>query len=314
VKKLVLEKKETLTLVELALPEPDADHEIVEVELAGIGGSEYLGFRNPGIRVLPNAMAHGIVGTTLDGRRVAVNPLQSCGQCACCSQDLPQLCDNWSMIGVHSDGGFAQQLAVPSSSLVELPASLCWEKAAFIEPFANSVNALDVSDASGDSTVAIIGAGGLGLGLVAACVDVGCREIVISDPSTIRVKAARYLGATSLLKSSSDDTFDLVFDTVGTVSSRACAVAATKRMGTCILLGFGEPQIELDGGALIRAQKRIIGAFAYSMSQFKRAIELAKRCNPEWVESLAFSEVQAQLQKFVADDFSIVKAALRPNR
>jgi len=310
--KLVLEKKGSLALVDEAVPEPGSNEEIVCVELAGIGGSEYLGFANPGIRQLPNAMAHGIVGTTVEGRRVAVYPISGCGQCSWCSTSLPQLCDHWNMIGVHSDGGFSQQIAVPGASLIELPESLCWERAAFIEPFANSINAVDVANVSDDSSVAIIGAGGLGLGLVAACTEIGCKEIFISDPSTSRTRAAEYLGAESI-QSTSTDEFDFVFDTVGTSSSRAKSLEVTKKMGTCVLLGFAEPQMELQSGSLIRTQKHIIGAFAFSMDQFKRAVVLAERSKANWVKNLTFSEVQIQLEKFLSGDFTTVKAVLRPH-
>ena len=85
------------------------DEVVIDVAVAGIGGSEYLGYNNPGIRTLPNIMGHGFAGTTAEGRRVAVNPLRSCGTCAYCRQGLGQLCDDWHLIGVQSDGGFAQQ-------------------------------------------------------------------------------------------------------------------------------------------------------------------------------------------------------------
>jgi (R,R)-butanediol dehydrogenase/meso-butanediol dehydrogenase/diacetyl reductase len=80
---------------------------------------------------------------------------------------MVQLCDEWTLIGVHSDGGFAQKVAVPRESLIELSPELSWEQSAFIEPFANSINAWEISEAQSHNTIAIVGVGSLGLGLVA---------------------------------------------------------------------------------------------------------------------------------------------------
>ena len=144
-KKLVLERQGVLTLVDAPPPVATTDEEVINVELAGLGGSEYLGLAKPGLRKLPNAMAHGIVGQTTSKRRVAVYPISACGKCLQCENDTPQLCIQWQMTGVHSDGGFSQQLAVHKQALVDLPDSLSWEQAAFIEPFANSLNAVELA-------------------------------------------------------------------------------------------------------------------------------------------------------------------------
>lgn len=142
-KALVLEAPRRLRLHERPPCATGPGDVIVDVELTGIGGSEYLAFAAPGLRRLPNVMGHGIVGTDPDGRTVAVNPLRGCGTCEFCVADLRQLCETWSLIGVQWDGGLAEQVAVPEASLVPLPAALTWEQAAFIEPFANAVNAWD---------------------------------------------------------------------------------------------------------------------------------------------------------------------------
>ena len=310
-KKLVLEGQGVLKLIDAPTPVATIDQEVINVELAGLGGSEYLGMANPGIRNLPNAMAHGIIGQTSTKRRVAIYPLTGCGQCPECENSTPQLCNEWQMIGVHSDGGFSQQLALPTHSLIDIPDTLSWEQSAFIEPFANSVNAVELSDITSENSVAVIGAGGLGLGVIAACTAQGCSNIVTSDLSSTRIEAAQQLGGNELLNTNTK-TFDAVFDTVGSVESRETAIKLTRKSGTCILLGFAEPRIELDGGSFIRNQKRIVGAFAYSKDQFKSAMTLAAKTKPEWVKNLSYDEVQPQLEQFQRGNFETIKAVLRP--
>lgn len=311
-KALVLEGSRALHLREIQAPEAGPGETLVRVEIAGIGGSEYLGFANPGIRSLPNIMGHSIAGVTADGRRVAVNPLRGCGACAACSADLAQLCELWSLIGVQSDGGFAQEVAVPSDALVELPENLSWEQAAFVEPFANSVNAWEISGARPSDRIAVVGAGGLGLGLTACAAEAGCETLSVSDLSPTRLQAARDLGA-SHVGNALAGRYDVVFDTVGSADTRRMALEATRSGGHCVFLGFASALTEIDISAVIRQQKRLSGAFVYSARQFSTALGLARGCHRDWVRNLSFEGVAPLLEGYLAGDFSVVRAALRPN-
>lgn len=62
-KALLLEAKNTLKIRTVAEPKVGDNEVLVSVEVASIGGSEYLGLTNSGVRPLPNAMGHGITGT-----------------------------------------------------------------------------------------------------------------------------------------------------------------------------------------------------------------------------------------------------------
>ena len=302
-KALLLEGERRLSLADIDTPGTAADEVLIDVEVAGIGGSEYLAYNNPGMRSLPNVMGHGIAGTDPGGRRVAVFPLQSCGNCDDCLRGECQLCDDWALIGVQSDGGFAQKVVVPAKALVELPDHLGWEQAAFVEPFANAVNAWERSGADRDTRVAIVGAGGLGMGLVACAAESGCVAVAVSDLSSNRLRAAADLGA-SAAETHLAGPYDIVFDTVGSAAARQTAVALTRKGGTCVLLGFASPVLEVDAGELIRSQKRIVGSFVYSKQQFVRAIGLAARCSADWVTNLSFSEVEPLLAGYLDGDFS----------
>lgn len=307
-KALVLTAKEKLELRDVPAPVPQAGEVLVQVELCSIGGSEVRAFSNPN-RPLPHIMGHGFVGTA-GNVRVAVNPLQSCGACVCCHNNQPQLCRDWRLTGVQSDGGFAEYVAVPGANLVSLPDTLSWAQAAFVEPFANALNAWDRAEPVGGERVAVVGLGGLGLGVVAAARRAG-HAVAVSDPSSSRVSAARQLGGKPI-----DDKadYDLVFDTFGSARSRRFALTLTRRGGACVLLGFADAGFELNASAFIREQKRLLGSFAYAPAQFRDAAELALSCDPSWVTSLSFTDVEAVLRQFARGDYGLVKAALRPRQ
>jgi threonine dehydrogenase-like Zn-dependent dehydrogenase len=307
VKALILEDKRKLVLKNVDTPSFSDAEVLIDIEVAGIGGSEYLGFNNPGIRPLPHIMGHGITGLTPEGKRVAIYPLQGCGECVYCKDNRVQLCDKWTLIGVHCDGGFAQKVAIPRELLFELPNELTWEQSAFIEPFANSMNAWEISQASRENSIAIIGAGSLGLGLVACAHAEQCQVIEVSDLSESRLDAAKCLGATKSAESL-DGQFDIVFDTVGTQETRALATQLSKKGGKSVFLGFATPMFEVNFAELIRHQKQLLGSFVYSKEHFQKAMHLAKNCQSEWVTNLTFVDVKAQLEKYLNNDFSTVKA------
>ncbi len=311
-KALVLEKKRVLRLKDKATPIIQQGQVLLDVEVAGIGGSEYLGYNNPGIRPLPHIMGHSISGVTQKGKRYTIYPLQGCEKCTQCKRNLAQLCDNWSLIGVQSDGGFAQKIVVPESSLVELSKEISWEQASFIEPFANSLNAWEMSRADSQNSIAIIGAGSLGLGLVACAKNQGCKVIEISDLSESRLSASIQLGATKIAKLLKGK-FDVVFDTVGSIESRTAAIQLTQKGKKCVFLGFASPMHKINFAELIRHQISLIGSFVYSRDQFQEAIQLVRNCNEKWVNNILFSQVEAQLKGYLNNDFSVIKASLRPN-
>jgi len=309
-KALVLEDKRILTLRDVEDPVASNNCQIISIKAVGIGGSEYLGFNNPGIRPLPNIMGHGFTGITESGKKVAVFPLSGCGECQFCSTNQDQLCDKWSLIGVQTDGGFAQKVSVQNRQLFDLPDDLTWEQSVFIEPFANSVNAWEISKATENDSVAIIGAGSLGL--VALARKTGCKCIHVAELSSSRRNAAETLGAVHA-GNNLDKSYNIVFDTVGSAESRDQAISVTKKGGVCVFLGFETPVINLNMSEIIRHQKVLKGSFVYSKSQFNQAIELAKVCDKEWVRNISFDEVEKALYNFLQGDFRSIKIALRPN-
>jgi len=310
-KALLLIGTEKLIFKELKSPVPQKEEVLVNIEITGIGGSEYLGLKNPGIRNLPNIMGHSICGMTKDGQRVTVNPLLGCNACEYCKQDLVQLCSKWKLIGVQTNGGFAQQITVPKNTLVELPGNISWEQSCFIEPFANSINAWEIANISPKEKVLIIGVGGIGLGLAACAKKDNHQEVYVLEKSKKRISAAEEINAYTALYKKNE--FDVVFDTVGSNETRKEAIKLMKRNGRSIFLGFASAQQNFDFSELIRMQYQILGSFVFSNQQFLDAINLVKFTEKEWVKNLEFEDVELQLKEFLNDDFSVIKAALRPN-
>jgi threonine dehydrogenase-like Zn-dependent dehydrogenase len=293
-----------------SVPRPEPGNGVlVSVRAAGICGSELHGFRSVGFRKPPLIMGHEFAGETADGRRVVVNPLVSCGHCDLCTAGRPQVCRSRELLGVQRPGGFAERVAVPASTLHDLPDAMSWETAALVEPLANAVHAWrQVADSTGDR-VAVVGAGTIGL----VCLLVARRaglDVAVVDVVPERLDLAERLGATEC-RTSLDGEYDVVVDAVGKASTRRSAVAAVRPAGTAVLIGLAEPEAGFDANDLVRSEKRVVGSFAYAPQDFAEALELAGDVDLDWVTPVSLADSQRTFMALAEGAALPVKAVIR---
>ena len=252
-------------------PEPAADEVVLDVELAGICGSDLHGYRgHPGPRVPPLVLGHEVVGR-LDGEEYAVYPLIGCGKCERCRAGEDNLCDSWRLIGMHRPGVFAERVAVPRRSLVRLPAGIELERAVLVEPLACCVGALAPHPAS--RSVAVLGCGPLGL-LTAYLAARSGADVTAVDPLPERRAIAERLGAAASAGELESGGFDLVVDAAGFEATWRAALAGARPGGTIVMLGLGNAEAPFPMAQLVRRAIRLRGQFAYSRAEFARALEV----------------------------------------
>jgi len=186
-----------LRLVKIERPVPGPDDVLLQVQFAGICGSDLAytaigGIGYPSEQPIPLGhelsaivaqVGENVTGFAL-GDRVVVNPLIK-------------------FIGNGGpEGGFAEYLlvrdvATQPESLLKLPAGLSFEVGALVEPLAVSLHALNRVQAKPGEKVAIFGAGPIGLGCVVMLRQRGIKDIVVFDLSELRRERAMALGATA---------------------------------------------------------------------------------------------------------------------
>lgn len=284
---------------------------IVHVERTGICGSEIHGIRTTGFRVPPLVMGHEFVGHTSEGRRVAVNPLTHCGACDLCTSHHTQLCRTRSLLGVHRPGGFSERVAVPSSSLHDLPDTIEWDRAALIEPVANAVHAWSMAGSPTGKRIGVIGCGPIGL----ACLEVarisGAAFVACADLASDRTDVATSIGADEV-GSSLEGEFDVIFDAVGTAATRNDSVAHLIPGGVTIWLGLATPEVDFDAAGATRFEKSIRGSFAYADHEFAEAINLAPHLNLSWSTTYPLEQGAEIFLALMNGQTSPIKALLQP--
>lgn len=283
---------------------------VLDVKAAGICGSELHGFRSVGFRTPPLVMGHEFAGTTADGRRVVVNPLLSCGACDLCRRGLPQVCRSRRLLGLNRSGGFAEQVSVPVSAVHEMPDTLSWEGAALVEPLANAAHAWRRAGGEAGARTAIIGAGTIGLVCTLWAVRAGAGDVTVVDRSASRLQVAARVGATATA-TELDGEYDLVIDAVGSAQTRGSAVTHLRPGGTTVWLGLAETQAELDGPDLVRAEKTVMGSFAYHPQDFQAALAAAPELDLGWATPIGLEDSARVFLHLAEGALDPVKAVIR---
>jgi threonine dehydrogenase-like Zn-dependent dehydrogenase len=277
-----------------AEPEPGADEVVLDVELAGICGSDLHGYRgHPGPRVPPLVLGHEAVGH-LDGASYAIYPLVGCGECEHCRAGEDNLCDSWRLIGMHRPGVFAERVLVPRRSLVPLPDGIDPLRAVLVEPLACCVGALAPHDVGAGTEVVVLGAGPIGLLATYLASRAGARVTTV-DPLPERRELARHLGAAETAadgEALAPAAAELVVDAAGFAATWRTALAAVRSGGTVVVLGLGDAEAEFPMAQLVRRAIHLRGQFAYSRAEFAHALDVLAEGDLalDWLQTAPLTE------------------------
>lgn len=215
------------------------------------------------------------------GDRVSVNPTLTHGH----RSEYDDIYDGFSFIGLHCDGGFADFVNVPESAVYQLPASLSLETAALIEPTAVAVQAVKEGGLRFGDSVAIFGAGPIGLVTIAAAKAAGATKIIALDLSDSRLAMAKAIGATHVINSSKVDPVaavrdilprgaDVTFEVAGVQQTVEQSINVTKARGTVVIISIFANPITWHPMQLINTGVKMTSSIAYSPSSFRETIEL----------------------------------------
>jgi threonine dehydrogenase-like Zn-dependent dehydrogenase len=131
------------------------------------------------------------------GTRVGIEAVTGCGHCFHCLRGNYNLCQDWHHVGLTCPGLLAEQVVVPTASLLPLPDEVTWESAAFLEPLATAVHTLERLKPAPGTSAAIIGPGPLGCLHLQVLQAAGVGPVVMygQPGDEVRLERAAALGA-----------------------------------------------------------------------------------------------------------------------
>ena len=287
-------------LIERERPDPAPDEAIVEVDYAGLCGSDagIYEFESAFERMdLPTVIGHEYAGRVVEvgdavrtfevGDRVVERPIRGCGDCYQCEIGDGNVCQDAVITGVDHDGAYEQYLAVPERALHPVPDGVAQQHAATVEPTSIGTRAvIENSRVTAGDRVLVEGPGPIGL-LTAQIAAAQGGEVVVSgvgQDATYRLPLAEELGFGTINVATDDPAprraeltdglgYDVVFDTTGHPSGLTSAVDEVRKGGQIVLVGqTGETTMEYS--PLVRSEIDLQCSYASTYEDFERALRL----------------------------------------
>lgn len=294
----------TMALLERPSPADPGAHEVVVApEAVGICGSDYHFFAGElseaaggsqfpriqghevGARVV--ALGPGCRSELAVGQRVALWPLQACGECYPCAVGRPNTCDAFELIGIHVDGGLQEQLVVPEEQVYPIrtddPAV-----AALAEPVSIAVRAVNRARVERGERVVVLGAGPIGQCIALVAAERGARVLVV-DLQESRLELSRSIGAETLVWTGLDEVVaagrrwaspagpPVVFDATGAPGAVRAMVDMVASAGRAVQVGMSGEEVSLRIGSLTEKELDLLGVSCCGAAEFGQAVAVVER-------------------------------------
>lgn len=325
-KALVYDAVEKLVYRYMPDPVPALGQSLIKIEASGICGSDmhaYLGHdeRRPAPLILGHEAAGTVIGGALDGKRVTINPLTTCGTCAACKAGRDNLCGDRMIISMPPrEGAFGEFVIMADRNLVEVPDHVPFEKAALAEPLACGWHAVRLGAAALDTPLTqarcvVIGGGAIGVGAALCLRAFGASDIKVVEPNALRRETLDGIDGFTAFAPGTVTQADLVIDGVGYAATRADASAIVRPGGVIMHIGLGEGTGGLDIRRMTLQEITFIGTYTYTAQDFRdtaAAIFDGRLGALDWTEERHLSDGQQAFADIRAGRVAAPKIILRP--
>lgn len=312
---------------EVPVPEISDDEVLIKVKVCGICGSDTSIYTGKYAKdKLPLITGHEFWGEIAEvgknakglkvGDRVAVDICITCGTCYFCRHGDGLLCETFTQLGIHTDGGFAEYVKAPWKNCYHLPDDMDDYTAAFVEPLTAVVYASQRMNAPIASSVAVIGCG---LGLLHAQVAKarGCAPVIVigTDADENRFKIAKEMGADYVINASQTDPVeevmkitggigvDNVIEAVGNPRTYEQAFKMLRRGGKLEAFGIcaEDAAAQLEPYQFVLGEKKVSGSCAGIGNNWAEAITLLQygvvKPQPMFSMAVPLSELETALEE-----------------
>lgn len=285
--------------MDVPVPEISEDEVLIKVKVCGICGSDtsiYTG--KYAADKLPLITGHEFVGEIARvgantqglkiGDRVAVDICLTCGHCYFCRHNDGLLCETFTQLGIHTDGGFAEYVKAPWKNCYKLPDTLDDYTAAFVEPMTAVLHASKRMEPEVASSVVVIGCG-LGILHAAVAKARGCCPVIVVGSRTKRLALAKEMGADYTININEVDDpvaevmrltdgigADYAVEAVGNPETYKQAFEMLRRGGKLTAFGIcaEDAAAEIEPYQFVLGEKKVTGSCAGIGNNWAEAIKL----------------------------------------
>ena len=237
------------------------------------------------------------VSSVKQGDRCAVRPYLACGTCLPCRNGKPNCCMNIRVLGVHVDGGMQEWLTLPADYL-HPSAKLSLEELALVEPLSIGSHGVWRSGIASGEMALVIGAGPIGLAVVAAVRALGATAVVLELSNSRREFCRKYAGVETLIDAAGDPTERIteafggdlpsyVFDCTGSPRSMMAAFRYITHGGKLILVGLYPGEITFSDPDFHKRETTLLSSRNATREDFERvmqSLEAGLVLTAPWIE------------------------------
>ena len=301
------EAKKPMTIDEVELDSPVAGEAKVRVVAAGVCHSDLHFIDGVYPTRFPTILGHEVAGVVeevgpgvtnvVPGDRVILGFVQPCGTCRFCAEGRPAICQtpirtrsssnpartrNGEPVNAMTNvGGFAEYSITPAAGLVKVPDDVSLDIAALVgcsvtTGYGAVVNTAQVKPGS---TVAVIGAGGVGLNIIQSARLAGAERVIAVDMAEHKLATARDFGATDIVNAKDEDPVakvreltgggaDYTFEAIGLKVTSEQAYEMAGRGGTAVIVGMVPPTEQISIASNIWVQEKTLKGSFYGSARF----------------------------------------------
>ena len=286
-----------ITWVQHEIPPLSADHVLIKTKAVSICGSDLHTFKGKHpFAPLPAALGHELAGEVVElgsgvtklavGDRVALEPVIICGRCQFCRQGDYNLCQDISFHHRKGQGAFTPFFAAHENWVHKLPDNISYEEGALLEPMAVAVHAVNRADIQLGESVAVLGAGSIGLMIMKLCIARGAGQVFVVDLRDSSLAKAVEMGATAGINAAKQDPAETIaqatgglgvevaFEAVGIQPTLLQALSVLKKGGRAVLAGlYSSPEVSIPSNIFVSKEISVSGTQGYCWD-FQTSIKL----------------------------------------
>lgn len=308
-------------------------HAILKVKRVGICGTDLHAFEGTQPYFsYPRILGHELSGDLVEadgangfipGEALTIIPYFNCGECIACRNNKPNCCAKINVFGVHSDGGMAEYISVPSYSLVKSE-GLGYDALALIEPLAIGAHGISRANISKGEFVLILGAGPIGLGTMEFARIAGANVIAL-DINENRLKFCKdKLKIDYTINASQDDVFEqiakvtngdmptVVIDATGNRKAINNALQYVAHGGRFILIGLQKEEICFSHPEFHKREAMLMSSRNATRKDFEHVIDSIKNglVDPETyiTHRVKFDDLKKTFKALLDPATNVVKA------
>lgn len=282
---------------EVTAAQPGPGEVAVRVAYCGICGTDLHIFHGKmDARVKPpQVIGHEMSGTVeavgagvtawKPGDRVAVRPLDWCGECPACLAGHSHICMKLKFMGIDSVGAFQEVWTVKERTLYRVPEKLSLKHAALIEPLAVACHDVRTAGIKPGDFAVILGGGPIGL-LIAMVAKAAGARVLISEINAFRLDFARKAGfdvinpleqdpVASVNAATGGAGADVVFEVTASEPAAKIMTELVRTRGRIVVVGIYSKPPQLDLFKFFWRELQLFGARLYEAEDFDRGLALA---------------------------------------